>query len=185
MVDWAAQGAKLRTTDYLAKVIIVAVLGGFGLMWAANKAVTVGDYVTAIAKTPVWIVLAIELLDKFSDKKDYTYWGITMSRRYGGHPVLWGIIIAVLAFAGTLYVMTGTIAMNMSSYSAGVLLAAITYSLYIVMPETGDDELILFLWIAATIATKGQYLNEAVFSLPFISKLVNVVISKVPISLPI
>ena len=178
MVDWAAQGAKLRTTDYLAKVVIVAVLGGLGLMWASDQAITVKDYVNAVAMTPIWLIIAMEILDKFSDKKDYTYWGIAMSRRYGGHPVLWGIIIAVIAFAGTLYVMTGTIAMNVHSYSAGVLLAAMTYALYIIMPETGDDELILFLWIAATIATKGQYLHDA-FSLPFITKLTTTILGRI------
>jgi len=181
VVDWGAQKAKLKTANWLLKLLIVVVAGGFGLMWAADKAVTVGDYVTAVAKTPIWLVIAMELFDKLADKKDYTTLGIYMSRQHGGNSLLWGIVIGGVAFIGVLYIMTGTISMNTGSYSPGVFLAALTYALYIVMPETGDDELILFLWLAAQVATKGQYLNEAVFSLPIISKLANVVISKVPL----
>jgi len=183
LVDWAAQRAKLKTANWLVKLLVVVVVGGFGLMWAADKAVTVEDFVTAVAKTPIWLVIAIELFDKLADRKDYTTWGVYMSRQWGGNSVLWGIIIGLIAFLGVLYIMAGTISMNMDAYSPGIFLAALAFALYIVMPETGDDELILFLWLAAQVATKGQYLNDAVFSLPFISKLVNVVISKVPLHL--
>jgi len=183
LVDWAAQRAKLKTANWLVKLLIVVVIGGYSLMWAADKAVTVGDYVTAIAKTPIWLVVAIELFDKLADKKDYTTWGIYMSRQWGGNSVLWGIVIGLIAFLGVLYIMTGTITMNMNAYSPGVFLAAMTFALYIVMPETGDDELILFLWLAAQVATKGQYLHEAVFSLPIISKLMTAILGRLPLPL--
>nr|QEK15821.1 hypothetical protein FPV09_04995 [Thermococcus aciditolerans] len=183
MVDWGAQRAKLKTANWLVKLLIVVVIGGFGLMWAADKAVTVGDFVTVVAKTPIWLVIAIELFDKLADKKDYTTWGVYMSRQWGGNSVLWGIAIGMIAFLGVLYIMAGTISMNMNAYSPGIFLATLAYALYIVMPETGDDELILFLWLAAQVATKGQYLNEAVFSLPFITKIFSVVISRIPLPL--
>ena len=54
----------------------------------------------------------------------------------------------------------------MGAYNAGTLLAAGIYALYIVAPETGDDELVLFLWLAAHVATGGAYLGHAL-SLPF------------------
>ena len=57
-----------------------------------------------------------------------------------------------------LWALTGTITMNVGAYRPANIFIAGIISLYIFAPETGDDELVLWAWIAATIATKGQYL---------------------------
>ena len=43
--------------------------------------------------------------------------------------------------------------------SPAIIVVAGMLSLYILAPETGDDELILYLWLGATIATVAKYLN--------------------------
>ena len=173
---------KLNNVNYLIKLVLVGLIGGFVLRWASEQNVTVNEYVAAIAMTPIYVVAAIEFLDKMSDKLDYEFMGFAYGSKYGINKVIMGLIIAGIGFVAVLYFMTGTITMTVGAYNTGVLLAGATYALYIIAPETGDDELIAFLWIAATVATGGKYLSTA-FSLPFISKLVNVVISKVPLPL--
>lgn len=163
MVNWAPK--KLNNVNYLIKLVFVGLVGGLALKWATGQNVTVNQYVEAVAMTPIYIIIAIEILDKLSDKVDYEFLGFAYGSRYGVSKVIMSLLIAGIGFVAVLYFMTGTISMTVGAYNAGVLLAAATYALYIVAPETGDDELIFFLWLAATIATGGQYLSTA-FALP-------------------
>ncbi|ALM76211.1 hypothetical protein [Thermococcus barophilus] len=166
---------KLNNVNYLIKLVLVAGLGGFLLRWATGQNITVNQYVEAIASTPIYVIIAIEVLDKLSDKMDYEFLGFAYGSKFGLNKVLMSLIIAGIGFVAVLYFMTGTITMTVGAYNTGILLAAATYALYIVAPETGDDELIFFLWLAATIATSGQYLGVA-FSLP-IAKLTMLLLS--------
>ncbi|AMM53483.1 hypothetical protein [Pyrococcus kukulkanii] len=156
---------KLNNVNYLIKLVLVAFVGGFVLKWATGQNITINQYVEAIASTPIYVIIAIEILDKLSDKVDYEFLGFAYGSKFGINRVLMSLIIAGIGFAAVLYFMAGTITFTVEAYNTGVLLAAATYALYIVAPETGDDELILFLWLAATVATGGAYLSKA-FSLP-------------------
>jgi len=167
---------KLNNVNYLIKLVMVALVGGFALKWAVDQSVTLNQYVEAVAMTPIYVIIAIEVLDKLSDKMDYEFLGFAYGSKYGINKVLMSLLIAGIGFIAVLYFMTGTIALTVGAYNAGVLLAAATYALYIVAPETGDDELILFLWLAATVATGGQHLGTA-FSLPFLAKMVSVIVN--------
>ncbi|AEC52224.1 hypothetical protein PNA2_1309 [Pyrococcus sp. NA2] len=157
---------KLKSANYLIKIVIVAAFGGWALRWAMNHNATISDFTTAVAMTPLWLLIGIELFDKIADKKDYDWLGFINSSKYGGSSWMWGVILGVLVFFAVLYIMTGTLALTVGERNPGVFLAAVVYSLYIIAPETGDDELLLFLWLAATVATKGAYLHQSVFALP-------------------
>ena len=154
---------KVRTANWLIKLFVVAVAGGLLLKYGADHSVTVGQFTQAIASTPIVLVIGIELLDKLSDKWDYKklYWNYAQPKEYNFsvamQSTLFALVIAGAAFIGVLYLMAGTITFSLGAYNPGVLLAAAVYALYIIAPETGDDELILFLWIAANVATGFQY----------------------------
>lgn len=163
MADWVQK--KLNNVNYVIKLILVAVIGGFLLRFATGKSVTVDQFVEAVASTPVYLIIVIELLDKLSDKVDYEFLGFAYGSKYGVGKVTMSILIAGIGFVGVLYLMTGTIAFTTGAYNLGVLLAAGIYALYIIAPETGDDELIIFLWLAAQVATGGAFLGQAL-SLP-------------------
>lgn len=167
---------KLNNVNYLIKLVLVGLIGGFVLRWATGQNITVNQYVEAVAMTPIYVIIAIEALDKLSDKMDYEFLGFAYGSKYGVNKVIMSLLIAGIGFVAVLYFMTGTISMTVGAYNTGVLLAAATYALYIVAPETGDDELIAFLWIAATVVTGGKYLDTA-FSLPFLAKMVSIIVN--------
>ena len=164
LANWTPK--KLSNVNYIIKLVLVAAIGGFLLKWATGESVTINQFTEAIASTPIYIIIAIEILDKLSDRVDYEFLGFAYGSKYGISKVLMSVLIAGIGFIVTLYLMTGTVALSMGAYNAGTLLAAGIYALYIVAPETGDDELVLFLWLAAHVATGGAYLGHAL-SLPF------------------
>jgi len=65
--------------------------------------------------------------------------------------------------------------LSLGAYSPAVLLWAAVIATYLMLPETGDDELLLWVWAAAQVATKFQYLGTA-FSLPGILQLLAVIL---------
>ncbi|WP_238565076.1 hypothetical protein [Thermococcus litoralis] len=119
-----------------------------------------GQINTALASIPLAFVVLIEIFDKIVDKNDfynslYKQFGANKSR---GSGILISLLFAALGMAVILWALTGTITMNLGTYGPANIVVAGLISLYIFAPETGDDELLLWAWIAATIATKGQYL---------------------------
>lgn len=152
----------LKQTNYWVKTAVVVLIGGFIARWAISNNATVQEYFAAIAQTNILIIAGIELLDKISDKFDYTKMFQAMYKKETNLSWLGGILLGLLSFLAVLYVMAGTISMSFGSYSVGVVLAAATYALYIIMPETGEDELILWIWAIAQVATGGAYLTTAI-----------------------
>ena len=147
---------------WLLKAGLAAVLGALVLKNAGGA--TINDFTNAIASIPFVWVLAIEFFDKISDRFDYVKWsakalyGTTKADVRGTFKALAvGAVFAALAFLGVLYLATGTITFAAGTYSPGVLAAAAVVALYIIAPETGDDELMLYLWLAATLATGGAH----------------------------
>ncbi|WP_367884207.1 hypothetical protein [Thermococcus sp. JCM 11816] len=155
---------KVRTANWLIKVFVVALAGGLLLKYGADHSVTVEQFTQAVAATPLILIIGIEVLDKFSDRLDYkkVYWNFAQPKEYNFSVAMQSTLTAFAiaggaAFIAVLYIMAGTITFSLGAYNPGILLAAALYALYIIAPETGDDELILFLWIAASVATKFQY----------------------------
>ena len=155
---------KLKTTQYALKLIISAVLGGLLLNYAMDQNATFADIVTSFAALPVEIVLFAELLDKFSDTLDFRKLYVTYYDPEKKGSIITATLISLgagaLIFIAILYAITGTITLSIGNYTAGSLVAAGLAALYILLPETGDDELMLFGYLAATIATGGDYFNS-------------------------
>ncbi len=152
----------LSQKDYWIKTLLVVAIGGFIVKWAISQNATVNDYMTAIAKINIVVIIGIELLDKISDRFDYVSMFQAMYKKDTKYGWLGGILIGAGAFFVVLYIMAGTISMSFGAYKPGVILAAATCALYIVMPETGDDELIFWLWGIAQVATGGAYLMTSI-----------------------
>lgn len=154
----------LKQTNYWIKWVLVVLVGSFVLKHAAENNVTLNDFFTAFAQLNILFVLAVELLDKVSDRFDYVKWfdSILPEEKRGGNYGLFGaIVIAAAMFFIALYISTGTLVLSLGEYSAGVLLAAAIPALYVVAPETGDDELIFWLWVISQIITGGAYISVA------------------------
>jgi len=151
----------LRQGNYWIKTLAVVVIGGFIVRWVLGQNTTVQDYFEAIAKTNIIVIIGIELLDKISDRFDYVSAFQAMYKKETNYGWLGGLLIGVGAFFAALYIMAGTLTMGFGAYKPGVILAAATYALYIIAPETGDDELMLWLWAIAQVATGGAYITTA------------------------
>jgi len=156
--------AHLKTKNYLLKLIAVALVGGYTMRYGMQHSVTFADIVITIASTPLLMIVFIELLDKFSDKLDYQRYAQVIMAQAGiknsttWHTPILSFLIALVAYVATYWMLTGSILVFNGLNPAAAIVGAI-YALYIIAPETGDDELIFFLWLAATVATGGSYLT--------------------------
>lgn len=155
-----ADGKSLKWGQWVLKTALASGFLGLVLWYGAEHNVTVAQTNVALASIPLAFVALIEIFDKIADKNDfynslYKQFGANKSR---GSAVLISLLFAALGMFTILWALTGTITMNLGSYGPANVFVAGIISLYIFAPETGDDELLLWAWIAATIATKGQYL---------------------------
>lgn len=155
---------KLKSTNYAVKLILSAVLGGLLIRFAINKNPTFADIVVAYAAIPVEVILLAEALDKFTDGLDFAkIYGAFYDQTKKGSAITAVLITAAIAggvFISILYAITGMITLSLGTVGAATVVAAAIPSLYILLPETGDDELLLFAYIAVTVATGASYFNS-------------------------
>lgn len=171
----------LKWGQWALKTALASGFLGLLLWYGAEKSITIAQTNTALASIPLAFVALIEIFDKIADKNDYytslyKQFGANTSR---GSAVLTSLLFAALGMFVILWALTGTITMNLGSYGPANIFVAGLISLYIFAPETGDDELLLWPWIAATIATKGQYfalLPVWNFNFPSLSMLISTLI---------
>lgn len=176
-----ADGKSLKWGQWALKTALASGFLALVLWYGADHSVTVEQINTALASIPLAFVALIEIFDKIADKNDfytslYKQFGANKSR---GSAVLTSLLFAALGMFVILWALTGTITMNLGNYGPANVFVAGLISLYIFAPETGDDELLLWAWIAATIATKGQYfalLPGWNFNFPSLSMLISTLI---------
>lgn len=159
---------------------ILAGLMFAGLLWYGDAhETTISELTKVIASTSIFLVAAAEILDKIAGHEDYAKlygWAQGKIGRGGSFGAVFAvIIISAMIFAASLYFIAGSITFSLNSYSPAILLWAGLVATYIALPETGDNELLLWIWLGATIATRGQYLHTA-FAIPALTKLIQVVL---------
>jgi len=166
---------KLSWGRWLARSALSIGMIAAVLWYTGDKSVTVSEFTAVVASTNVFLVLAAEFLDKFVDKSTYykLYGGVY--RAFGAQPgtrggflasILSPVIASAIIFMSVLYLVGGSLTMSLGSYRPAVLLWAAVIAIYLMLPETGDDEILFWIWAAAQVATKGQYLDTALFGLP-------------------
>ena len=155
--------AELKSLDWGKWLLKTALAGGLlGLLfsYAADNSVTIEQTVNALASIPLAFVVLIEIFDKVADKNDYynalvKQFATNKSKASG---ILMSLIFAGLGMFVIIWALTGTITMNLGTIGPANVFVAGLISLYIFAPETGDDELLLWAWLGATIATRGELL---------------------------
>lgn len=182
MVDYAK---KLSLGRWFVRVLMGASLIALLLMYGSSKTITVSELAKVIASTSIVVIIAVELLDKVADKSVYVKLYGSFYRATGVAPgtrssmlvsIITPAVVSIGVFALTLYLVAGTLAFSLGAYSPAVILWAGAIATYVMLPETGDDELIFWAWLGATIATKGQYLHQAL-SLPVFTKLASLLLA--------
>ena len=183
MTDYAR---KLSIGRWFIRILMGASMIGLLLMYGSSKNVTIAELAKVIANTSVVVVIAVELLDKIADKSVYVKLYGRFYRATGVSPgtkssmlvsIITPAVVSIGVFALTLYLVAGTLAFSLGAYSPAVILWAGAIATYIMLPETGDDELIAWAWLGATIATHGQYLSNAL-ALPAIMKIAGILFSR-------
>jgi hypothetical protein len=144
---------------WLPKAVGASIVVGLLLWWTGTQLVTVSEIATSISSIPFTVILLIEALDKFADVSGI--YGRILPEGTSNH-LLKSVVIGVIAFIAVLYGILGTISLSLgsiSSLSAPAIIAAGICAVYILAPETGDDELLLFIWLGATAATLGANIS--------------------------
>jgi len=149
---------------WLLKTVSVGLVLGGVFWYASHVSLTMSDIITTIAQTPFTIIILIELIDKFVDMRDiytriYTNVGSISGIDSSVKKIFVTLIVVGMSFFGILWALTGTFTLALGSISEGPLVVSALYAVYILAPETGDDELLFFIWLGATIATGGQYIT--------------------------
>jgi len=141
---------------WLPKAVIASIVIGVFLWWTGTQVVTISEIATAFSSIPLAVILLVEALDKFADISGI--YNRLIPTNTSNH-LLKSVIVRVVAFIAVLYGILGTINLSLGSIAAPALVAAGICAVYILAPETGDDELVLFLWIGATLATLGHNIS--------------------------
>ena len=165
-------------------ILLRGILAGLmfaGLLWyGSSHEATVSDLTEVIAGTSFWLILGAEILDKIAGREDYAKMYAWMGGKLGRGGSAGGlfavVIMSAIIFAASLYFVAGSITFNLNSYSPATLLWAGLVATYITLPETGDNELLLWIWLGATIVTRGQYLLSAL-GIPGVIRLVQVILA--------
>ncbi|MBB6497848.1 hypothetical protein [Methanococcus maripaludis] len=145
--------ANFSLDVWLPKAVIASAVVGLLLWWTGTQVVTISEIATSLSSIPFAVILLIEALDKFADVSGI--YNKLIPQNTSNH-LLKSVVIGVIAFVAVLYGILGTISLSVGSLAAPALVAAGICAVYILAPETGDDELLLFLWIGATAATLGH-----------------------------
>ncbi|MCS3922589.1 hypothetical protein M2325_001285 [Methanococcus voltae PS] len=140
------------TSTWIPKAAAAALGVGALLYWLNTQSVNINEVTTAFASLPFAVIVFIELLDKYADvSKMYSKIIPAGTTNY----LIKTVITAIIAFIAVLYATMGTITLSSGSITVPAVISAAVCSLYILAPETGDDELLLYLWLGATVATFG------------------------------
>jgi len=141
---------------WLPKAVIASIVIGVFLWWTGTQVVTISEIATAFSSIPLAVILLVEGLDKFADISGI--YNRLLPTNTSNH-LLKSVIVGVVAFIAVVYGLLGTINLSLGSIAAPALVAAGICAVYILAPETGDDELVLFVWIGATLATLGHNIS--------------------------
>ncbi|MBA2853465.1 ABC-type xylose transport system permease subunit [Methanococcus maripaludis] len=145
--------ANFSLDVWLPKAVIASAVVGLLLWWTGTQVVTISEIATSLSTIPFAVILLIEALDKFADVSGI--YNKLIPNNTSNH-MLKSVVIGLIAFVAVLYGILGTISLSLGSISAPALVAAGICAVYVLAPETGDDELLLFVWIGATAATLGH-----------------------------
>ncbi|MBP2202165.1 hypothetical protein J3E07_001606 [Methanococcus voltae] len=144
------------TSTWIPKAAAAALGIGVLLYWLNSQSVNISQITTAFSSIPVVVIIFIELLDKYADVgKMYSKIIPSGTSNY----LIKTVITAAIAGVAVLYATMGTIAITSGGITVPAIVSAAICAIYVIAPETGDDELLLYLWLGATVATFGSYIS--------------------------
>ncbi|AEC52223.1 hypothetical protein PNA2_1308 [Pyrococcus sp. NA2] len=134
------------------RIFIVGVMAG--LAWYAQKhSLTVADFNAAYARIPLAVVLIATIFDYYLDTG--TLYRKLWGKRNGG-PLL-AIGTAGIFFITMVWLIAGSITLNLGTVSPHAVIAAGMLSLLALLPKTGTTEIGLLYYIATQIVTGFEY----------------------------
>ena len=128
------------------------------LAWyAQEKSVTIAQFNQAYASIPIVGILIAVVFDYALDTgKLYTK--IFGKSRNSLEGFIFGMVAVAMFFLAFTWTIAGSITLDLMAISPEVLVAAGLVALVVLLPNTGTSEWLLWLWIAETIVTGGQYI---------------------------
>ena len=128
------------------------------LAWyAQEKSVTVAQFNQAYASIPLVGILIAVVFDYGLDTGKL-YNKIFGKGRNSLEGFIFGIVAVAAFFLAFTWTIAGSITLDLMAISPEVLVAAGLVALVVLLPNTGTSEWLLWLWIAETIVTGGDYI---------------------------
>ncbi|NJE48410.1 hypothetical protein [Thermococcus sp. 9N3] len=161
---------KLMWGRALMKSAFAVAMMALLFYYTKDKNVTVAAFLQAVSGTSLAVVLVFEAIDHFTDKSDYTnlYWSVGARLRGGTFgAVLGALVVSAVIFFAVLVAVTGTVAFSLGQYNPATILWAGMVATYTMLPNTGDEPLLLYIWLAASIVTHNFVLLPA-FAMKFV-----------------
>jgi len=157
----APDDKKEKTTfkDIIIRGAITSVCFIAIFWYGSNTSVLFSDIVATFASIPLLVVLAVELVDKIADKKSWlerlSEIVDTKKNKSTQYLIMFGG--ALIIYFAALWALTGTLTLGLGADSPALKIVAGLLALYVVAPETGSVEFILWAWVASQIVTQFQH----------------------------
>ena len=149
--------AKTNWSMVIIKGLITAACFTAIFWFGIQQSVVFSDVVSALASIPLFVVLAVELIDKFVDKRDmidrFGSYGNNQSQQY-----LLMFLGTGITFLAIVWAITGSLTLGLGSVSPALLVVAGLIAVYVIAPETGPTEFIFWAWVASQVITQGSHL---------------------------
>lgn len=125
--------------------------------YAQEKSVTIAQFNQAYASIPIIAILIAVVFDYGLDTGKL-YGKIFGKSKNSAEGFVFGLIAVAMFFLAFTWIIAGSISLDLMAISPEVLVVAGFVALIVLLPNTGTSEWLLWLWIAETIVTGGQYI---------------------------
>jgi len=152
-------------------VRVLLSIGALALMFylIAKNGLTGREIVETYAGAGILPVLAIELIDKKFDKK--SFWA-KLTKRDDYRFILVAVSI-FLIYIGIVSILSGQLIIDVSKAPVSAHIVALVFMFYLLSPETGSSEWLLFGYMASNLATGfTQFSLAPMLSFEFLQNLI-------------
>ena len=162
---------KLMWGRALMKSAFAVAMMALIFWYTKDKSVTMSAFLDAVSATSLAVILVFEAMDHFTDSSNYTnmYWAVGSRIRGGTVGVVLGaLVVSAVIFFATLVAVTGAVSFSLGQYQPATILWAGAVATYAMLPNTGDEPLLLYIWLAASIVT-GNFVILPAFAMKFVT----------------
>lgn len=129
-------------------IVTLFAMAGFlvimGVAGQVNYDITVRQVMVAMSCAPLWLILGYELFDLFYAKdRIRNFYNTTLAGRIGKVVLIWAVILISVSVLCLMYLPS----------SPATWIVALIIGVYVMIPETSDDFVLIGIWCACAFPT--------------------------------